>query len=284
MLFLSAFYDSNQQISDTNSSGSGMPPSLQLHTNSDYGSDTPYERSELGTPRHGRDSFSDLGMEKFKSEPDLTSTIETAGGMSDNGSGTLVGGFILKNLERFSKHRMLSKRDNNVAGKDKVSEDTLRAASNHDDGMQLLPDVEDCKLAGHVRRLSTESLGSDISSVRHGEISNLGVANSFGNGSADILEGADAPRTMDVLVKPDLEFSRDLVVALPSEEQHKMNRVLTTMRQRLSTARTDMEDLIARLNQEAAVRQYLTTKVLQYSISCLFIILFSFLIGLQMVK
>ncbi|XP_034695390.1 PX domain-containing protein EREX-like [Vitis riparia] len=254
----SAFYDSNQQISDANASGSGMFPSLQLQPNSDYGSDTAYERSELGTPR-----FSDLGMENFTSDHDITGTIETAGkyGMSDNGSGTLVGDFILKSLERFSKHRMLLNRDNSVAEKDKVSEGTLRAANDHGGGMQLLSDVEDCKPAGHVRRLSTESVGSDVSSVRHSEISNLGVANSFGDGSTDILEGAEAPRTMDAPVKPDLQVSSDLVVALPSEEQHKMNRVLTTMRRRLAAARTDMEDLIARLNQEAAVRQYLTTKV-----------------------
>ncbi|RVW92045.1 PX domain-containing protein EREX [Vitis vinifera] len=230
----SAFYDSNQQISDANASGSGMFPSLQLQPNSDYGSDTAYERSELGTPRHGTDNFSNLGMENFTSDHDITGTIETAGkyGMSDNGS-----------------------------EKDKVSEGTLRAANDHGGGMQLLSDVEDCKLAGHVRRLSTESVGSDVSSVRHSEISNLGVANSFGDGSTDILEGAEAPRTMDAPVKPDLQVSSDLVVALPSEEQHKMNRVLTTMRRRLAAARTDMEDLIARLNQEAAVRQYLTTKV-----------------------
>ncbi|KAI6689921.1 hypothetical protein NL676_026749 [Syzygium grande] len=55
--------------------------------------------------------------------------------------------------------------------------------------------------------------------------------------------------------------SRDLAVALPSEERHKLNRVLTTVQQRLSTAKTDMEDLIARLNQETTVRQFLTTKV-----------------------
>ncbi|CBI36350.3 unnamed protein product, partial [Vitis vinifera] len=187
----SAFYDSNQQISDANASGSGMFPSLQLQPNSDYGSDTAYERSELGTLRHGMDNFSDLGMENFTSDHDIT--------------------------------------DNSPVG--------------------------------HVRRLSTESVGSDVSSVRHSEISNLGVANSFGDGSTDILEGAEAPRTMDTPVKPDLQVSSDLVVALPSEEQHKMNRVLTTMRRRLAAARTDMEDLIARLNQEAAVRQYLTTKV-----------------------
>lgn len=278
---ISAFYDSNQQTSDANFSGVGMFPSSQLHSNSDYGSDTAYEISELGTPRHGMDNFSNPGMESFTSDHEITGTVEAAGkyGMSNNGTGMLVGDFILKGLERFSKRRVLPKTDNRVAEKDKVSEDTLRPADSHQDGMQLLPEVEDFNLAGHARRLSTESVGSDVSSVRHSEISSLGVVNLFDDGSNGILEGADASRSVDVLVKSDLLSSRDVVVALPSEQQQKMNRVLTTLQRRLATARTDMEDLIARLNQEAAVRQYLTTKVLQYSILCLFVILFCVFLG-----
>lgn len=98
------------------------------------------------------------------------------------------------------------------------------------------------RLKMHTERLSAESIGSDLSSVRGSEISNFGV-----------------PTSIDEI--SNLQFRSDLVVALPSDERHKMNRVLDTMRQRLATAKTDMEDLIARLNQELAVRQYLTTKV-----------------------
>lgn len=43
--------------------------------------------------------------------------------------------------------------------------------------------------------------------------------------------------------------------------QHKVNRVLTTVQQRLGTTKMDMEDLVARLNQEIVARQYLATKV-----------------------
>ncbi|MQL81740.1 hypothetical protein Taro_014204, partial [Colocasia esculenta] len=45
------------------------------------------------------------------------------------------------------------------------------------------------------------------------------------------------------------------------DQRHKLNRILLTMQRRLVTAKTDMEDLIARLNQEIAVKEYLTTKV-----------------------
>ncbi|KAK1575435.1 hypothetical protein Q3G72_005456 [Acer saccharum] len=89
------------------------------------------------------------------------------------------------------------------------------------------------KLDGHVRRLSTESVGSDLSSIRASEISNYGVSNLFGDSSFDH----------------------------PEDQRLKLNRVLNTMQQRLATAKTDTEDLIARLNQEGAVRQFLTTKV-----------------------
>ncbi|XP_073269792.1 PX domain-containing protein EREX isoform X1 [Primulina huaijiensis] len=56
------------------------------------------------------------------------------------------------------------------------------------------------------------------------------------------------------------QFLHDTLVILPAEEQQKMNRLLVTMQQRLVTSKTDMEDLMARLNHEFAVRQYLTTK------------------------
>lgn len=57
------------------------------------------------------------------------------------------------------------------------------------------------------------------------------------------------------------QFSHGTLVILPAEEQQKMNRLLATMQQQLVTSKTDMEDLIARLNQGFAARQYLTTKV-----------------------
>ncbi|CAH1428124.1 unnamed protein product [Lactuca virosa] len=50
-------------------------------------------------------------------------------------------------------------------------------------------------------------------------------------------------------------------LVLPLGQQQKMNRVLVSMQRRLGTAKTDMEDLISRLNQEIAVKDYLTTKV-----------------------
>ncbi|KZV22599.1 hypothetical protein F511_02616 [Dorcoceras hygrometricum] len=64
----------------------------------------------------------------------------------------------------------------------------------------------------------------------------------------------------DTLSMSGSQFSHNTLVVLPAEEQQKINRLLVTMQQRLVTSKTDMEDLIARLNQEFAARQYLTTK------------------------
>ncbi|CAL5361527.1 unnamed protein product [Camellia sinensis] len=226
----SSFYDSNQQCVDANSSAAGVVLTYQLQSNSDvslvagnssiasdYGNDSACEISELGTPRHGTDNYSELGVENKTSDQ-----------------------------EKLSWRPKHSEYENSIMDKDE---------------MEPFCKTENRKLGSHLRRLSTDSVGSDVSSVRASENSNLGVASSLGDNSLNLPEGAEISRTMDTLANSDLQFARDLLVALPSEERNKMNRVLTTMQRRLATAKTDMEDLIARLNQELAVRQYLTTKV-----------------------
>ncbi|XP_010546553.1 PREDICTED: uncharacterized protein LOC104818613 isoform X2 [Tarenaya hassleriana] len=53
----------------------------------------------------------------------------------------------------------------------------------------------------------------------------------------------------------------DAQIVLPMELLNKLNRIMLTMNQRLANAKTDMEELIARLNQEIAVKDYLNKKV-----------------------
>ncbi|KAI4355764.1 hypothetical protein L6164_004506 [Bauhinia variegata] len=50
-------------------------------------------------------------------------------------------------------------------------------------------------------------------------------------------------------------------MAFPSDARHKLNRVLVTLQPRLATAKTDVEDLIARSDQEVTARQFLMIKV-----------------------
>ncbi|KAG7998076.1 hypothetical protein I3843_01G241100 [Carya illinoinensis] len=264
----SSFYDENQQTPDVNFSTSGVVPLSLFHSNSDvsalagssfivsdHGDDTPYEISEVGTPTIENSSRADLGLESSISEQDLIDPVD----------GTLKYGmfnrkFIQDSLQRFSRRRRQMGNEGNNIGRDEVYENTSNAKTLRMDGTEFFSELGDCKLDGHVRRLSTESVGSDLSSARAGEILNIGAANLFG----DYLhpsEGPEAPRNMDSFVNQDSQLPRHLLVALPSDERHKLNRVLVTMHRRLATAKADLEDLIARLNQEVAVRQFLTTKV-----------------------
>ncbi|XP_059456234.1 PX domain-containing protein EREX isoform X3 [Corylus avellana] len=263
----SSFNDENQKIPDAYSSTQMFPSSL-FHANSDvsvlaasssiasdHGNDTPYEISEVGTPRHWDDGSADLGMENSISEQDLFDPIGTT-----DKYGMFNRKFIRESLQRFSRRRMHTGSEGYSTGRDEIVENTSDAKLLRMDGTEFFPELGDCKPAGHVHRLSTESVGSDLSSVKASEISNIGAANLRGD-YPDHSEGPEAPRNMDSFGNPDLQLPRDLLVALPSDERHKLNRVLVTMQRRLATAKTDLEDLIARLNQEVAVRQFLTTKV-----------------------
>ncbi|KAM7498260.1 hypothetical protein LguiA_022674 [Lonicera macranthoides] len=238
----SSFHDSYQTVSDANSSVSNVVVGSSSIA-SEHGTDSAYETSEIRTPKHGMENYAELGLDNI-TDHDLVGPTESTvrDGLSGNDDSRFIKDFIQGNQVKFSRHKIHSGRVESAIGTDKVNESTSG--------------LENYKLgSNHIRRLSTESDGSDLSSVRASEISN------YGDNSLELGEGAEASRSMDSLALLGLQFPSDLLVALPSEERNKMNRVLITMQRRLATAKTDMEDLIARLNQELAVRQYLTTKV-----------------------
>lgn len=232
---------------------------------SDYGSDTAYETSELGTPRLGRDENFEIGMEDLRLDEDLTSPIEklVKYGMSNIDEGLFMGQTILEQLEGFPRHKPHARHVNNVIGKDGYNGNSSKDSFLAGNGMELFSDPEPGNIFRHTRKLSSESVGSDGSSLRGSEISNSGIPNSSGDGSLDLIGGAEISSTTNILGISAPHVSGDAQIILPLEQRPKMNRVLLTMQQRLTTAKTDMEDLIARLNQEIAVKDYLTTKVCQ---------------------
>ncbi|KAK9923091.1 hypothetical protein M0R45_031525 [Rubus argutus] len=252
-------FNDPQQNSDVNSSTSGAAPPFQLQTHSDlsvvagsssitsdYGNDTPYEVSELGTPRHGDDNHANLAMEHSTSDQDLDDLIDRS---------VKFGLFNQKFIrERRLSRRQISGRSNaNTLDRDQTSEYTSGSKPLCMDGTEFFLEPEESKRDGHARRPSTESFGSDTSSLR--------VGNLFGDGSHNLPESSEASRSADAFDNSDSKFSRALLAAFPYDERQKLNRVLITLQQRLGTAKTDIEDLISRLNQEIAVRQFLTTKV-----------------------
>ncbi|XP_031279628.1 PX domain-containing protein EREL1 isoform X1 [Pistacia vera] len=271
----SSFQDVNRNSSEANTSGNSTVPSLKMPTHSssaltasssvtsDYGSDTAYETSEVGTPRLGRDDGSENGIEDLTLDEDLTSPIEklVKYGMSNIDEGLFMGQTILEQLEGFPRHKTHARQPfNNVLGKDTHNGNASKASFLAGDGMDLFSESEPAKVIGHTRKLSAESVRSDTSSLRGSEMSNSGVPNSSIDGSADLHGCAEISSTME-LGNTNLQFSGDGQVVIPTDQRHKLSRTLLTMERRLVTAKTDMEDLIVRLNQEIAVKEYLMTKV-----------------------
>ncbi|KAM0061481.1 putative PX domain-containing protein EREX [Helianthus debilis subsp. tardiflorus] len=93
--------------------------------------------------------------------------------------------------------------------------------------------------------------------------SSLGRDNISEAGTEELSLDEDLTGPLEKLVKHDdnIITSSDINLVLPLGQQQKINRVLISMQRRLGTAKTDMEDVISRLNQETAVKDYLMTKV-----------------------
>ena len=223
---------------------------------SDYGSDIAYETSELGSPSIGRDDVSEIGLEELTLDEDSTNPIETIAkcSMSNIDEGLLMGESILDQLEMFKTHKLLSKHitDNGNA---------LNSATVDRAGSSI--ETDPVKLVNHFRKPSNESVGSDLSSYRGGETSNSWAANLFSEMSFNPPSGAEGSTTMGSPSRSELRYNAEDIV-LPRDQQPVLDRTLIIMQCRLRTAKTDMEDLITRLNQEVAVKEFLMTKVMEF--------------------
>ncbi|CAO2816932.1 unnamed protein product [Amaranthus hypochondriacus] len=262
----SSFQDASQQPSEANASTTSSISSDQIHSSlslpalagsssivSDYGSDTAYETSELGSPSFGRDDVSEIGVDELTLNGDLTNPMETIAkySMSNIDEGLLMGESILDQLESFKKHKVLSTHITHNGS-------AFKSATVDRAGISFEEDP--IKVGKHMRKPSNESVGSDLSSYRGGETSNLWSPNLLGEECHDLPNGVEASRTMGSPSSSELQYSAGDIV-LPRDQQPKLDRILMIMQRRLGTAKTDMEDLISRLNQEIAVKEYLTTKV-----------------------
>ncbi|XP_059274734.1 PX domain-containing protein EREL1 isoform X3 [Lycium ferocissimum] len=271
----SSFLDENQHASESNPSVNSSVSSLQVHPNlslsaiagsssltSDYGSDTAYEISDVGTPRLGRDNNSDFGTDDLSLDEDATSPIDkfVKFGMSNIDEGLFMGQAILDQLGNYPRHRVHSREtdkfEENNKGNGNASKSSDLAVGT--DGMNRLSlERENTKVIRHARKLSGESIGSDTSSQRGSELSGSAIPSLYGQGLVDVPRAAETSANIE---NTDLLLPSDVQLLLSSDQRQKMNRVLATMQRRLITAKTDMEDLISRLNQEIAVKDYLTTK------------------------
>ncbi|XP_022754479.1 PX domain-containing protein EREL1-like isoform X2 [Durio zibethinus] len=272
----SSFQDVNEHSSEMNVAGNStissnnIPPSSSIShlagsssVTSDYGSDTAYEASELGTPRLVRDDSSEIGLGDLTLDEDFTGSIEklVKYGMSNIDEGLFMGQTILEQLDDFPRHKTHPRNINNNLGRDTCNGNGSIASFLAGNGLELFSEPEPAKMTVHARKLSTESVGSDASSLRGSDMSSSMIPNSSVDGPLDLPGTAEVLNTMGTLGNSDSQFSVDAQIVLPLDQHHKMNRILLTMQRRLVTAKTDMEDLFARLNQEIAVKDYLMTKV-----------------------
>ncbi|CAN1169286.1 PX domain-containing protein EREL1 [Linum perenne] len=270
----SSFQDSNQESSEAALAGDATTSSSQIPMNSsssgltttssvasDYGSDTAYEASELGTPRLGKDENSEIGVEDLSLDEDLTNPIEKLAkyGMSNIDEGLFMGQTILEQLEGIPRRKSHTRHANSLTRNSMYNGDASKVLSLSGNGVELFSEPEHGMSLGHARKLSSESVGSDGSSLRG--IENIGVSNSMAFVSPDRPRGSEVSSSTEVLSKVEAQFSGSTQIVLPLDQRHKMTRVLSTMQRRLVTAKTDMEDLISRLNQERATKDYLTRKV-----------------------
>ncbi|CAA2988908.1 PX domain-containing EREL1-like isoform X3 [Olea europaea subsp. europaea] len=271
----SSFQEDGQNSPDSNITVTTAVQPLQFHPNSslsvgagssaltsDYGSDTAYETSEIGTPSHGRDN-SEIGTEDLSLDDDLTSPMDkfVKYGMSNIDEGLSMGQAILEQLEKFPKHKLYAKEIHSNVENNNSNGGPSRILLQSGDMSGLLSEQEHGAVGLHNRKVSSESIGSDRSSQRGSTLSNSAISISNGYAPVDIYTGAEASRNIGTLGNTDFQLPDDVQLVLPMDQRQKMNRVVMLMQRRLVAAKTDMEDLISRLNQEIAVKDYLATKV-----------------------
>ncbi|PHT62849.1 hypothetical protein T459_33297 [Capsicum annuum] len=268
----SSFLDETHHASESNPSVNSSVSSLQVHPSvslsaiaassslaSDYGSDTAYEVSDVGTPNRGRSNNSDFGTDDLSLDEDVTSPIDkfVKYGMSNIDEGLFMGQAILEQLENYPRHRVHSRVNNKFEENNKANGNASKSCDLAVGMKGLCLEQENTKVIYHARKLSSESIGSDTSSQRGSELSGSTIPNLYGQRVVDIPRAGEMSANIE---NTDLLLPSDVQLLLPSDQRQKMNRVLATMQRRLITAKTDMEDLISRLNQEIAVKDYLTTK------------------------
>ncbi|CAN6918730.1 unnamed protein product [Brassica oleracea] len=269
----SACQDVDQNASDatndknSTSSSPMVHPSLSLFQTgggssltSDYGSDTAYETSEFGSPSLGQDDVSEIGTEDLTLDEEVTNPIEKILNLSISNidEGLSMSQTILDQLEDFPKHKARSRYVNNIPGKDVYNGNASKGVLLANNDSRLLSEREPlAHPVMHDRNLSFES--ADGFSLHTGETSTSGLLSSSSDSHLDLHRGVGASLGTGLVCNPERQGSAQIV--LPLELRKKLNKIMLATNERLVNAKTDMEDLIARLNQEIAVKEYLNKKV-----------------------
>lgn len=260
---LSAFQDANQLLLETGHLGepssvtSSQPErpgsSASLGGSSSLDSKPRLLISDTATAdayetSNGRTSIQQILYSPESGSESGQSIHELSASAGEISNGVLVGESFLGQPEESLKMNLQPRKEILASRRESLYGNPSKVVPIPRERIEFNPEQDHYKLSGHSRKLSSDSIGSDVSSLRGSEVSITGGSNSIWDGSADL----------NVVESQSLN---DAQIILSLDQRHKLNRVLVSMQRRLVTAKTDMEDLIARLNQEMTVKEYLTTKV-----------------------
>ncbi|CAN6880719.1 unnamed protein product [Brassica oleracea] len=232
----SACQDVDQNASDANndstSSSPMVHPSLSLFQTggsssltSDYGSDTVYETSELGSPSVGQDDISEIVTEDLTLDEEVTNPIEKLVNfsMSNIDEGLSMSQTILEQLEDFSKRKVRSRYVDNIQGKDVYNGNASKDVFLGNNGSRLLSELESsAHSVMHNRNLSVES--ADGFSLHTGETSTSGLLSSSSESHLDLHRGADVSHGTGLVCNPERQGSAQIV--LPVDLRKKLNKIL----------------------------------------------------------
>lgn len=114
----------------------------------------------------------------------------------------------------------------------------------------------------HRRRGSQESIVSEISSVPGSDLSRAVSIDVPLENSLWGFTGMEPSGEGGSLIGTETESLKGVGLVLPVDQRSRVRRMMMTLQRRCAVAKTDMDDLLARLNQETAVKDFLTTKVI----------------------
>ncbi|XP_024399637.1 PX domain-containing protein EREL1 [Physcomitrium patens] len=229
----------------------------------DYGSDVAYENSVVGTPSKGSEGGLEIEMEALSLE-EQAAIIATSGDSRVNQQqerNTSVG------LARSYSEEVGAMIQSRGEFKDNVVTDELLTRNEicRGEGELAGASLDGTSLKSplglgprHRRRTSQESLFSEISSAPESELYrgvSMDVPSDHPLWSFSAVDSSGDPNLTDV------ESLKGVGLVFPADQRSKVKRVMGTLQRRIVAVKTDMEDLLARLNQETAVKEFLTTKV-----------------------
>jgi hypothetical protein len=112
----------------------------------------------------------------------------------------------------------------------------------------------------HGRKASQDSIASEMSSLPGSEISH-GVLLDMQLEGSSLAQGSSESRREDWMGGVETDLLKGAGLMIPVDQRGKVRLLMVTLQRRLAVVKADMEDALARLKQETAVKEFLTAKV-----------------------